>query len=46
MSPALAPMARRKPISRVRSPTATNIMFMTPIPPTKRPMAEMMIMTM
>src|SRR3989441_1399406 len=32
----LAPMALRMPISRVRSATETNMMFMMPIPPTKR----------
>ena len=30
-----APIALRMPISRVRSVTVTNMMFMTPIPPTK-----------
>jgi len=30
-----APIARRTPISRVRSVTATSMMFMMPIPPTK-----------
>ena len=31
----LAPMALRMPISRVRSATETNMMFMMPMPPTK-----------
>ena len=31
----LAPSALHKPISRVRSPTATNIMFIIPMPPTR-----------
>ena len=31
----LAPMARRIPISRVRSVTGTSMMFMIPMPPTK-----------
>jgi hypothetical protein len=31
-----APIARRTPISRVRSVTATSMMFMTPMPPTIR----------
>ena len=35
----LAPKAFLKPISRVRSVTVTNIIFMIPIPPTKREMA-------
>ncbi len=33
MSRSRAPMARRIPISRVRSVTETNMMFMIPIPP-------------
>ncbi len=33
-----APMALRMPISRVRSVTDTNMMFMTPTPPTNREM--------
>ena len=32
-------MAFRIPISRVRSVTLTNMMFMTPIPPTRREIA-------
>ena len=32
--PDRAPIAIRKPISRIRSVTLTNMMFMTPIPPT------------
>lgn len=35
-SRASAPMARRMPISRVRSVTDTSMMFMIPMPPTKR----------
>ncbi len=31
-----APMARRMPISRVRSVTETSMMFMMPMPPTSR----------
>ena len=31
-----APIARRRPISRVRSVTLTSMMFMMPIPPTNR----------
>ena len=31
-----APMARRMPISRVRSVTETSMMFMMPMPPTRR----------
>src|ERR1019366_3747973 len=36
-----APRALRTPISRVRSVTLTSIMFITPMPPTSRPSAEM-----
>ncbi len=36
-----APMALRTPISRVRSATETNMMFMMPMPPTKRDMPVM-----
>jgi hypothetical protein len=36
-----APSARRTPISEVRSVTATNMMFMTPMPPMSRAMAQM-----
>ena len=39
MSARLAPMALRIPISRVRSVTVTNMMFITPIPPTSSEMA-------
>jgi hypothetical protein len=46
MSRRLAPRALRMPISRVRSVTDTSMMFMTPTPPTTRPMQEMAIMTM
>ena len=35
-SRASAPMARRMPISRVRSVTDTSMMFMMPTPPTAR----------
>jgi hypothetical protein len=31
-----APMALRRPISRVRSVTETSMMFMMPMPPTSR----------
>ena len=37
----VAPMARRMPISRVRSVTVTSMMFMMPMPPTTREMAAM-----
>src|SRR5579871_4364254 len=36
----LAPMALRTPISLVRSVTLTSMMFITPMPPTRRPMEE------
>ena len=36
MSRSLAPTASRIPISRVRSVTDTSMMFMIPIPPTRR----------
>ena len=39
MSLLFAPIALRKPISRVRSDTETSIMFIMPIPPTKSDMA-------
>ena len=39
MSPRCAPMALRMPISRVRSVTVTNMMFMTPMPPTSSEIA-------
>src|SRR3990167_3283821 len=35
-SRSMAPMARRRPISRVRSVTLTSMMFMMPMPPTSR----------
>ena len=38
----MAPIALRMPISRVRSVTDTNIMFITPIPPTN---SETLVMT-
>ena len=34
MTPRLAPIALRMPISRVRSVTVTSMMFMIPMPPT------------
>ena len=39
MSPARAPTALRRPISRVRSVTDTSMMFMMPMPPTSSEMA-------
>ena len=42
MSPAVAPTARRMPISRVRSVTETSMMFITPIPPTSSEMPAML----
>src|SRR2546430_2905624 len=45
MSERRAPMARRTPISRVRSRMAANMMFMMPIPPTSREMEAMATMT-
>ena len=36
-----APMARRIPISRVRSVTVTSMMFMMPMPPTSSEIAAM-----
>lgn len=41
MSPGVAPMALRSPISRVRSVTETSMMFMMPIPPTNREIPAM-----
>gem|GEM_PF-2405311 len=41
MSERRAPIALRMPISRVRSATETSMMFMIPMPPTSREMAEM-----
>ena len=41
MLPRWAPMARRMPISRVRSVTVTSMMFMMPMPPTSSEMAAM-----
>ena len=41
MSRGLAPSALRTPISRVRSVTATSMMFMTPMPPTSSEIEEM-----
>jgi len=35
----------RTPISRVRSVTETSMIFMTPMPPTSRPSAEMAMAT-
>src|SRR5271169_2185793 len=40
MSRLRAPTALRTPISRVRSVTLTNIMFITPTPPTTNPTLE------
>src|SRR5579885_2320427 len=45
MSPRLAPMALRMPISWVRSVTDTSMMFMTPMPPTSKPMELRTIIT-
>ena len=45
MSRRRAPRALRTPISRVRSVTLTSMMFMTPMPPTRRPRAEMEVET-
>ena len=45
MSRRLAPMARRTPISRVRSRMAASMMFMIPIPPTRREMEAMASIT-
>ena len=36
-----APSALRSPISRVRSVTATSMMFITPMPPTRSEKAHM-----
>jgi hypothetical protein len=36
MFPLVAPSAFRTPISRVRSVTLTSMMFMMPMPPTRR----------
>ena len=41
MSRRVAPTALRIPISRVRSVTDTNMMFMIPIPPTRSETAAM-----
>ena len=41
ITPRLAPMALRMPISRVRSVTVTSIIFMMPIPPTMRDIPAM-----
>ena len=40
--PGRAPMAMRMPISRVRSVTETSMMFMMPMPPTRRETAAML----
>src|SRR6266403_821371 len=45
MSQRLAPTARRTPISRVRSRMAASMMFMMPMPPTRREMEAMATMT-
>ena len=42
MSPRLAPIALRMPISRVRSVTDTSMMFMMPMPPTSSDTAAML----
>src|SRR5206468_601452 len=42
MSRRFAPIARRMPISRVRSVTETSMMFMIPIPPTSSDTAAML----
>ena len=39
-------MARRMPISRVRSSTVASMMFMMPMPPTSSEMPAIQIMTM
>lgn len=39
MPPSVAPIALRIPISRVRSVTETSMIFMIPIPPTRREIA-------
>ena len=41
ISRGVAPRALRRPISRIRSVTETNMMFITPIPPTSNEMAAM-----
>lgn len=46
MSLFLAPRARRRPISRVRSVTVASMMFMMPMPPTRSEMAAMEPRTM
>jgi hypothetical protein len=46
MSLRVAPMARRTPISRVRSSTLASMMFMMPMPPTSREMPAIEPMTM
>ena len=43
MTPRFAPRALRMPISLVRSVTDTSMMFMTPIPPTRREMLAIQI---
>jgi len=40
-----APRALRTPISRVRSVTATSMMFITPMPPTSSAMDEISVMS-
>ena len=45
MSLRVAPIARRTPISRVRSITLASMMFMMPIPPTSREMDAMATIT-
>ena len=46
MSLFLAPRARRRPISLVRSVTVASMMFMMPMPPTSSEMAAMEPRTM
>ena len=46
MSDRRAPIARRTPISRVRSSTEASMMFMMPMPPTSSEMPAMAPITM
>jgi len=46
MSALRAPTARRTPISRMRSRTVASMMFIMPIPPTRREMPAIEPMTM
>ncbi len=45
MSRRVAPRALRTPISRVLSVTETSMMFISPTPPTSRPIEEMAFIT-